>query len=69
MREIRPLRSMWRGLETESSDNRASPRPYRRSSCWPLGQSSDAAPVEDAPISQWKSALSLGQSFGFVDEL
>ena len=29
MREIRTLRSRWRGLETESSDHRASSRPYQ----------------------------------------
>ena len=29
VRENRLLRLMWRGLETESSDYRASPRPYQ----------------------------------------
>jgi len=29
VREIRTLGLMWRGLETESQDHRASPRPYR----------------------------------------
>ncbi len=36
MREIRSLRSTWRGLETGlfSKSNRASPRPYHRNGRW-----------------------------------